>query len=437
MSDQIRSSFSLPSSQAIQYLSEADILLAMEPKDLNSMESLSKKIEQTIEILNLIIDEWTKLFSRLDIESLKNEELIFDNFLSNGHRPIDLIYILEDKMFELDLIVHPPKFRATKLCWALNPNIKEEIWDKSFDNENRLKPKIIHKKGQKSPNMDLNNDKMVPNQEKECHSLSCERGENILEANDMSLEINIPNLNAEETILKDVFDVEEKASEQNPLQTDKYIPENEEIIMEKLPNDLGEYIEYTFKLEENIFEIEKKVEKTKPIFIEPEIVWSNELTAKLPFKECPESLLELNETAANGETVPIKSNCFGINKSLTRLSSSLTLKLKKKDKKEVKIPKIKEIKMKVQFEPFKMEKPIDMERWAKEYFMMFSEKNLAEQLSGLQNKYYRPKNLWLLEKIISQNWVIVPFQKRPIVWSSIWFSAVFVLKKLGSFSPIL
>jgi hypothetical protein len=375
MSDKIRSSFSLPSFQAVQYLADADILLAMEPKDLKAMTSLSEKIELTIESLNLILDEWTKFFSKLDNESLKNEEMIFDNFLSNGHRPNDLIDILDDKMFEINLIVHPPKFRETKLYWALNPNIKE-VWDKGFDNEKILKPKkIIQKIGQKNPNLDLNND-MIPNQEEKCPSHL--KGENTLEANDMSLEINIPD--AEEKILKEIFEVEEKASEQNPLHIDENAIKIEEI-MENFSNKNP--------LEENILGIEKMVEKTKRIFFEPQIVWSNELTAKLPFKECPESLLELNETAANGETVPIKSNCFGINKSLTRPSSSLTLKL---DKREVKIPKIKEITINVQFEPFKMEtETIDMERWASEYFMMFSEKNLAEQLSGLQNKYYRRK----------------------------------------------
>jgi hypothetical protein len=244
MSDKIRSSFSMPSFQAIQYITESDTLLAKNPRDLKAMACLSEKIGITINTLNKSLNDWSEFFSKVKKENLENETLIFNNFLSNGYRPSNLIAILRNKMLKLDLVVRPPKGRRTKLCEALN--IKEEFSDKSFANEQIWKPKNPYqnflKTGNKYSIMDLKNNKIVfPISDRENeflpHLFSCEREEkpfenkNILESEEIIFE-NIPDAKQmilEENILK---------IEENNCDLDEHLEKGIKLLEEERENKM-------------------------------------------------------------------------------------------------------------------------------------------------------------------------------------------------------
>jgi hypothetical protein len=252
MSDKIRASFSLPSLQAVNYLTEADMLLAKDPKDLKAMASLSVKIGLIINILNKSLNDWSEFFFKLVKENLEIETLIFENFRSNGHHPTNLVACLRDKMLKLDLVVRPPEGRRTKLYEALN--IKKEFSDESFANEQIWKPKTryyqsIYKISNKISIMDFNNDKMefpISNRDKEFppYLFPCGREEkplenkNILEADEMILE-KIPD--AKQMILEEkIPKIEENNSDLDDKleMNNKISKEDENKILEEGGNEI-------------------------------------------------------------------------------------------------------------------------------------------------------------------------------------------------------
>jgi hypothetical protein len=112
MSHAIRSSFSVPVTQAVQCMADADTLLAENPRDLKKISVLSVKFEKIIKSLKEKVDRWTVLLSELEGEALTAEETRFDNFRSSDQKPVDLIANMEFKLVDLEVAMVELKMAA-------------------------------------------------------------------------------------------------------------------------------------------------------------------------------------------------------------------------------------------------------------------------------------------------------------------------------------
>lgn len=105
MSNVIRSSFSSPISRGIQYCTEADALLAANPRDLKALASLSEKIGRSIKSIRDLLAQWVAFLEKKEGAALTAENAIFDNFTSSERRPTEFVDVLEEKMVDLDLAI--------------------------------------------------------------------------------------------------------------------------------------------------------------------------------------------------------------------------------------------------------------------------------------------------------------------------------------------
>jgi hypothetical protein len=105
-SNVIRSSFSSPTTRAVQYLKEVATELEKEQKDLKALGGLSEKLKRSIKSIQTIIDKWSEHMQTLeDDAAIAAENTVFEGFAVNGYKPTELVDLLDEKMMEVDLAI--------------------------------------------------------------------------------------------------------------------------------------------------------------------------------------------------------------------------------------------------------------------------------------------------------------------------------------------